>query len=429
MTIMINSFKSVDACRLCTSTDLESVLTLRPSPLGDQYLPMGGTAKLANLIPFGISRCNSCSNFQTETVVDREHYRHCLTRPAAVNKVLSKSYRGSIPRLIEMVNLVSEDLVLEIGSNDGNLASAFVEMGFRCLGVDPALNLLASAEKLGVPTLVEFFDSKLSHEIIIKHGKAKVVIANFVVANVDDLDDFMAGVAEVLATDGVFSIETNYVADIVSDLLVETLVHEHLSYFSVVALDSFLDRHGLELFEVQRMPSKGGSIRCLIQHKDAKFKVSQSVADAKDFELSSGLFLSSSWGKLSSTFAHARASAIKFCEQRVKDEIVGYGTSDGATIFIYQLGIGEYLKALIDDDPYRQNLESPGFGLPTVSREDIFTDPPKAKTCLIFAPQYIKQIIEKNSAARNLGVAFTKVWPQVEVLKNIESDDGKSWRK
>ncbi len=379
-------------------------------------MPRGGSALLANLIPFGISRCNFCSNFQTETVVDREHYRHCLTRPAAVNKVLSKSYRDSIPRLIEMVNLRPEDLVLEVGSNDGNLASAFVEMGFRCLGVDPALNLVASAEKRGVPTLVEFFDLRLSHEIINKHGKAKVVIANFIVANVDDLDDFMAGVVEVLAIDGVLTMETNYVTDIVSDLLVETLVHEHLTYFSVTALTAFLDRHRLELFDVQRMPSKGGSIRCLIKHKGGKIKVGQSVSDVKAFELSSGLFLSSSWGKLSSAFAHARISATKFCEQRVKDGIVGYGTSDGATIFIYQLGIGEYLKALIDDDPYRQNLESPGFGLPTVSRGDMFTDPLKAKTCLIFAPQYVKQIIEKNSAARDLGVAFAKVWPLVEIF-------------
>ena len=426
---MINDFRYVDACRLCASTDLENVLTLRPSPLGDQYLPKGGSAKLANLIPFGISRCNSCNNFQTVTVVDREHYKHCLTRPAAVNKVLSKSFRDSMPKLIEIVELAPKDLVLEIGSNDGNFASAFVEMGFRCLGVDPALNLVESAEERGVPTLVEFFDSKLGDEIASKHGKAKLVIANFVVANVDALDDFMAGVLKVLEVDGVFSVETNYVADIVSDLLVETLVHEHLSYFSVGSFAVYLERCGLELFEVQRIPSKGGSIRCLIQHKGGKFKVGQSVSDARDFELSSGLFLPSSWGKLSSTFAHARASAIKFCEQRVKDEIVGYGTSDGATIFIYQLGIGDYLKALIDDDPYRQNLESPGFGLPTVSREDIFMDPPKAKTCLIFAPQYIKQIIEKNSAARDLGVAFAKVWPQVEILKNTESEDVGSWRK
>lgn len=413
---MANSFRYVKTCRLCTSTDLENVLTLKPSPLGDQYLPKGGPSKSANLIPFGIARCNACSNFQTETVVDREHYRHCLTRPAAVNKVLSKSFRDSMPRLIEMVNLVPEDLVVEIGSNDGDLASAFVEMGFRCLGVDPALNLAESAEKRGVPTLVEFFDSKLADEVVLKHGKAKIVIANFVVANVDNLDDFMAGVVEVLATDGVLTIETNYVTDIVSELLVETLVHEHLSYFSVTALTAFLDRHRLELLDVQRMPSKGGSIRCLIQHKGGKIKVGQSVSDARAFELSSGLFLSSSWGKLSSAFTHARASAIKFCEQRFTDGIVGYGTSDGATIFIYQLGIGQYLSALIDDDPYRQNLESPGFGIPTVSREVIFTDPLKAKTCLILAPQYVKQIIDKNSSARDSGVIFAKVWPNIQLI-------------
>ena len=413
---MPNSFRYVDCCRLCASTDLENVLTLRPSPLGDQYLPKGGSAKSANLIPFGISRCNSCNNFQTETAVDREHYSHCLTRPAAVNKVLSKSYRDSVPKLIEMVNLVPEDLVLEIGSNDGNFASAFVDMGFRCLGVDPALNLVEFAEKRGVPTLVEYFDSKLGHEIIRKHGKAKVVIANFVIANVDDLDDFMAGVVAVLASDGVLTVETNYVTDIVSELLVETLVHEHLSYFSITALTAFLDRHRLELFDVQRMSSKGGSIRCLIQHKGAKRKVGQSVAHAKAVELSSGLFLSSCWGKLSSAFVHARISAIKFCEQRFADGIVGYGTSDGATIFIYQLGVGEYLKALIDDDSYRQNLESPGFGIPTVSREEIFTNPLEAKTCLIFAPQYVKQIIDKNTAARDSGVIFAKVWPLIEVF-------------
>ena len=413
---MQTNFRTVSACRLCLSTDLETVLTLSPSPLGDQYLREGRGAKLANLIPFGISRCNSCSNFQTETVVDRDHYRHCLTRPAAVNTVLAKSYRDSVPRLIEMVNLLPEDFVLEIGSNDGNFASAFVDLGFRCLGVDPALNLVESAEKLGVPTLVEFFDSQLAQEIASKHGKAKVVVANFVVANVDDLDDFMVGVVKVLDSDGIFAIETNYVTDIVSELLVETLVHEHLSYFSVTSLTAFLDRHGLELVDVQRMSSKGGSIRCLIQHKGAKFKVGQSVVDAMVFEHSSGLFLSSSWGKLSSAFAHARISAIKFCEQKFADGIVGYGTSDGATIFIYQLGIGEYLKALIDDDPYRQNLESPGFGIPTVSREEIFTDPLKAKTCLIFAPQYVKKIIDKNASARDSGVVFAKVWPNIQLI-------------
>lgn len=413
---MSTNFRFVKNCRLCGTSDLESVLNLEPSPLGDQYLPKGKGAKSANLIPFGINRCNKCGHFQTITATDPDHYRHCLTRPASVNSVLSASYRDSVPRLIELADLVASDLVLEIGSNDGLFASFFRERGFRCLGVDPALNLLPSAENFGVRTVAEFFNTRLAEKIIAEHGRAKVIVANFVVANVDDLDDFIDGVEKVLAPDGIFMIETNYVSDIVAKLLIETLVHEHLSYFSVVSLSDYLDRHGLELFDVDQVPSKAGSLRCYIQRKRSKFSVRQNVIAARDCEISSGLFRTSAWDEFSKALASARKSVVKFCEQRFLDGIVGYGTSDGATTLIYQLGIGRYLQALIDDDPYRQNLESPGFGIPTVSREEIFENPPKARTCLILAPQYVKQIFDKNPEAQKLNVTFAQVWPQVEVL-------------
>lgn len=417
---MQTKFRFVSSCRLCKSSDLENVLTLEPFPLGDQYLPRGTGAKSANLIPFGVNRCNSCGQFQTIAATDPDHYRHCLTRPASVNSALSVSYRESVPKLIELTGLTTSDLVLEIGSNDGLFASFFSEKGFRCLGVDPALNLTASAEDLGVPTLAEFFNSRLAEEVIAKHGPAKVVIANFVVANVDDLDDFIDGVEKVLAPGGVFVIETNYVSDIVSNLLVETLVHEHLSYFSVASLSDYLERHGLELFDVIRVPSKAGSLRCHIQRKGSNFFIQRSVHSMREFEMSSGLFRNSPWDEFSKTLMSTRKSILDFCEQRVFNGIVGYGTSDGATTLIYQLGIGSYLKALIDDDPYRQNLESPGFGIPTVSGEAIFTDPPAASTCLILAPQYAKQIFDKNPKAQKLGVTFAKTWPQVKELTNSE---------
>ena len=415
---MNTNFRFVSVCRLCKSSALENVLTLEPSPLGDQYLPRGMGAKSASLIPFGINRCNSCGQFQTITATHPDHYRHCLTRPAAINSALSVSYRESVPKLIELTGLSTSDLVLEIGSNDGLFASFFSDRGFRCLGVDPALNLTDSAEELGVPTLAEFFDSKLAEKIIAEHGPAKVVVANFIVANVDDLDDFIEGVEKVLAPGGVFVIETNYVTDIVSKLLIETLVHEHLSYFSVVSLSDFLERHGLEIFEVVRVPSKGGSIRCLIQHKSGKCNIDHSVNHLMKLENSGGLFVSSAWETLASTIARAKESAQVYCESRVAGGIVGYGTSDGATTLIYQLGIGGYLNALIDDDPYRQNLESPGFGIATVSREEVFIDPPAASTCLILAPQYVKQIFDKNLSAQQLGVEFAYVWPQSQTIQN-----------
>ncbi|MFM9070862.1 MAG: hypothetical protein ACKOPL_05295, partial [Acidimicrobiaceae bacterium] len=150
------------------------------------------------------------------------------------------------------------------------------------------------------------------------------------------------------------------------------------------------------------------------------FLIHQSVHSTRDFEMSSGLFRNSPWDEFSKTLTSTRKSILEFCEQRVLNGIVGYGTSDGATTLIYQLGVGSFLKALIDDDPYRQNLESPGFGIPTVSRDEIFTDPPAASTCLILAPQYAKQIFDKNPNAQKLGVTFAKTWPVVKELTNSE---------
>ena len=410
----------MSVCRLCGSSDLSSVLRLKPSPLGDQYLAPGLGAKEANLVPFGINHCGLCGNFQTEAAIEREHYQHCLTRPAAVNKTLSNAYRDSVANLISLTRLKVNHLVLEIGSNDGLVTSFFADLGYRCLGVDPAKNLADSAMKLGVPTVVDFFTEKLSQEIVQQHGKAKVVIANFVVANVDDLDDFMAGVSVCLDTDGVFVMETNDVLSILSKQLVETLVHEHLTYFSVTALSKFLERHHLEIFDVAKVGSKGGSLRCFIQHSGSKNLRSTTVDEFISFESSCDLLSDSTWEQFERTFAFAGDQALQFCEQNHSDGIVGYGTSDGATTLIYQLGIGGYLKALIDDDPYRQNLESPGFGIPTVSRDEIFTDPPAARNCLILAPQYVKQIVDKNSAARGLGVVFAKVWPSIEIIRNSQ---------
>ena len=409
------AFEVVKTCRLCGSSDLVSSLRLRDTPFGDRYLPPGKGAPSANLIPLEVVQCMACNGFQTSVVVDAEGmYEHYLSRPGAVNKILSGAYRQYAEHLNGLLDLTSKDLMVEIGSNDGLFASIYADKKVRCLGVDPAQNLSQVALDRGVETISTFFGSSVASDIVASHGNAKLIVANFMVANVSDLDDFMLGVKTLLARDGIYAMETNYVLDVVDNMQLEVINHEHITYFSVVSLSTFLEKHGLEIFRAQRVPSKSGSLRCYIHHKGSSFEIESSVADAKKCEINYGIFLPSVWKPMEYAIRHVRSATSRYFETKIGEGIAGYGSSIGATTLIYSLEIGQYLKALIDDDPYRQALESPGFAIPTVSKEEVFTDEIKAKYCVVLAPRYVSKIISNNQSVSESGVIFSRIWPVLE---------------
>ena len=413
------SFERVLKCRLCSSTDLSLVFKLPDTPFGDRYLPPGKGAKGANLIPLELVQCRACNNFQTSVVVDTSSmYEHYLSRPGAVNQVLSDAYLEYAKDLQSVVNLLGQDLVVEIGSNDGLFISFFANTGVRCLGVDPAKNLSELAASRGITTVVSFFGSDLAKQIVRDHGKAKLVIANFMFANVPQLDDFAMGVRLLLQDEGVFALETNYVLDVVGNLQLEVINHEHITYFSVTSLESFLATYDLEIFFAKRVSAKSGSLRCYIQHKGAKFAKQDSVDAAKNYEKVFGLFSETAWWSLAKTVRHAEVASSEFFSRRKLDGIVGYGSSIGATTLIYALKMGEFFNALIDDDPYRQGLESPGWAIPTVKKEEVFLRYATPRYCAILAPRYVSQIVANNLDSVRGGVNFLRVWPILEEVSN-----------
>ena len=410
---------AVLTCRLCGSKSLDVVLRLPDTPFGDRYLPPGQGAKHANLIPLEIVQCSSCNNFQTSVVVNvKSMYEHYLSRPAPVNQTLSAIYRDYAESLDEILGLTSDDLVVEIGSNDGFFSSYFAAKGVQGLGVDPAQNLSKVARERGVRTLSRFFTLSVAEEIKVQNGNAKLIVSNMVAANVPDLDDFMSGIRCLLASDGIYALETNYALDVIDNLQLEVINHEHITYFSVTSLERFLKKHGLEIFSVKRVPSKSGALRCYIQHVDGKFDVCDSVADARNFETKFGLFLPSVWDSMKSSVLHVRNAAQRYFEDFEKNQVVGYGTSIGATTILYALDIGHAFSALIDDDPYRQGLESPGHALPIISKEKAFEENSKTRFCVVLAPRYVDQILKNNASALKSGVTFSRIWPFVEVVPN-----------
>jgi hypothetical protein len=213
-----------------------------------------------------------------------------------------------------------------------------------------------------------------------------------VAANVPDLDDFMSGIRCLLASDGIYALETNYALDVIDNLQLEVINHEHITYFSVTSLDRFLKKHGLEIFSVKRVPSKSGALRCYIQHVDGKFDVCDSVADAINFESNYGLFLPSVWDSMKSSVLHVRNAAQRYLEDFEKNQVV--------------------------DDPYRQGLESPGHALPIVGKEKAFEQNSETRFCAVLAPRYVDQILKNNASALKSGVTFSRIWPFVEEVPN-----------
>ena len=345
-------------------------------------------------------------------------YEHYLSRPAPVNQTLSAIYRDYAESLDGLLGLTPNDLVVEIGSNDGFFSSYFAGKGVKCLGVDPAQNLSEVALERGVRTMSTFFTSLVAKEIEVQNGNAKLIVSNMVAANVPDLDDFVSGVKSLLASDGIYALETNYALDVVDNMQLEVINHEHITYFSVTSLFKFFKKYGLEIFSVKRVPSKSGALRCYIQHAGGKFDVKDSVADALNFELNFGLFLPSVWNSMKSSVEHVKNASRKYFEDKEKSRVVGYGTSIGATTILYALEIGHAFNALIDDDPYRQGLESPGHALPIVSKEKAFEENSKTRFCAVLAPRYVDQILKNNSFALKSGVTFSRIWPCVEEVPN-----------
>jgi len=407
-------FKEKTTCRLCNSADLKLVMHLEPTPIGDKYLPVEQQEQSRELIPLGLNLCGNCEHLQTITVVNPSAvFEHYLSRPAAVNQVFSDAFREYAETILSDINPGSNDLIFEIGSGDGTFLDFFKQRGFPVLGIDPAVNLAESATKNGIQTIPNFFNHEVAKDIRSEHGPASVIITNFTLASIDDLDDVVKGIKELLSPNGVLMFETQYRLDGFQKLLLETLNNEQNSIFSVKPLNTYFSRHGLELMNVQRVPSKGGSIRCTVKQREGNRTISSAVQEHIDMENRLDISHVDFFKPCISRIHDVREKMINILEDiKLKGKsVAGYGTSIGATNLTYQLGMGEAIEYFVDDDSYRQNLVSPGYNIPVLDPKVLLEKKPDY--VLIMAPLYADQIINKNQAYIDQGGRFMEIWPTI----------------
>ena len=279
--------KEVTECVVCRCKDLRSVLFLGFLPPVNLMQKAGQALSEQPAYPAELLYCPKCSLVQLGLVVSAS-----ILFPAeypytsSTTRILRENFAELSQEVRSLISISTQNLAIDIGSNDGNLLSNFKDH-MRVLGITPE-DIGQIAVRRGIPTLFEYFDKNVIHKVLARHGKAKLITATNVFAHIDDVHEVVEGITALLEDDGVFISESHYLYDLVDTLQYDAVYHEHLRYYSLRSLQYLLAMHGLEVFHAKRIPTHGGSIRVYAARKGS-YPVRDSVQEALKNEQALGL--------------------------------------------------------------------------------------------------------------------------------------------
>ncbi|MDP1571579.1 MAG: class I SAM-dependent methyltransferase [Vicinamibacterales bacterium] len=411
---MTEAYRRRTTCRMCGSPRLDIVMRCEPTPCGDHYLPAARAGEVQPCYPMDVAICLDCALVQLPDVVNPELLYREYIYNTSISLGLSEHFDRYAARLADWTGAAPGSLVLDIGSNDGTLLRSFKARGFAVLGVDPARDQARRANAAGVPTENAFFTEALARELRTARGAAAIVTANNVFANVDDLPDLVAGIRAMLAPDGVFTFETGYVVDLVRHSVIDNFYHEHLSYFSVLPLERFFQAAGMELIDVEHVETKGGSLRGMVQLAGGPRRANREAIDRMAAaERDGGFDRPDTYRAFAARMDEVRRDLRqRLLEAKARGEtIAGYGASVGVTTLLYYWGLDEVLSYLVDDNPARHGLLTPGHQLPVLPSTVLAERRPD--WVVLLAWRYADPIMRRHEAYRQAGGRFLIPLPAV----------------
>ena len=275
---MKTKVKKLLSCRACSNKKMVKVLSLGKSPLANSFLKPKKLKLHEDFFPLELELCKNCGLVQLAHIVNPNLMFRNYLYVSSTSKSFVEHFEKFSQNVYKKFALTYEDLVIDIGSNDGILLKPFKNLGAKTLGVDPAKNVAVIARKAGIKTIVEFFNEKVAHRIFREYGKAKIITAANVFAHTDNWDEFVKSAKILLTEDGVLIIEAPYLLDFVKKNLFDTVYHEHLSYIALRPLIKFFKKHRMVVFDIQKVSSHGGSIRVFIKKSNGPYKVEKNVS-------------------------------------------------------------------------------------------------------------------------------------------------------
>ncbi len=405
-----------DTCRACGGSNLEMALPLAPTPLADDYVGRDRLRAAQDRFPLDCFICKDCGQLQLRDFVDPDALYGNFIYSTSNSPGLVEHFRDYTAQVLKRTRPDDNGLVVDIGSNDGTLLRFFKDRGMRVLGIDPALEIALKATASGIETLPAYFNVELARRLRTERGPASLIVSNNTMANIDALDEFIGGIRNLLAPDGVFVFETIYMADMVRRNHFDNIYHEHIYYFSVKPLDRLFRRHKMQLIEVQRIPTKGGSLRGYVQLAGGPRRQSPSVDELLKDEDKTGIHQAETFRNFSAQLDEAKTRLLDLLRD-LKSQgktIAGYGASHSVTTLLFHFGLGEFLDFLVDDNPVKQGLFSPGYHIPVYSPEALYEKRPDY--VLLLAWRFNQLMKNKHRAYLERGGHFITPLPELEVI-------------
>ena len=404
-------------CRFCGAELKHTFVDLGMSPLCESYLTAEHLNEMEPFFPLHVQVCSKCFLVQLPEYVGPESI---FTEYAYFSSYSdswlahSKSYTE---QMIERFSLGSGNLVIELASNDGYLLQYFVQKSVPVLGVEPAANVAAVAEQKGVPTLIKFFGRETARQLSAEGRQADLLLGNNVLAQVPDINDFVGGMKILLKSQGVITMEFPHLQRLMEQNQFDTIYHEHFSYFSLLTAEKIFAAHGLRLFDVEELPTHGGSLRIYARHaSDDSKPVSARITELRNREQQLGYTKIETYAKFAEQVKETKRKLLDFLisAKRSGKRIAGYGApGKGNTLLNYCAIRTDFIDYTVDRNPYKHGRYLPGTHVPIFAPERIRETRPDY---LLILPWNLKdEIIKQNSFIREWGGKFVVPIPEVQV--------------
>lgn len=404
-------------CRCCGAPLTDVFVDLGKSPLCERFLEADELNAMEPFFPLKVWVCGECYLVQLqEYVAPDEIFSHYAYFSSYSTSWLEHA-RKYVEMMCERFALGSGNKVVEVASNDGYLLQYFVQKGIPALGIDPAANVVKAAEEKGVRTLVRFFGEATAREVIESEGHADVVLGNNVLAHVPNIQDFVKGLSLLLSPTGVLTMEFPHLLRLIEGNQYDTIYHEHFSYLSLAVVQKVFGMHGLRVFDVQELPSHGGSLRVFACHEASAHLEQPAVKALLDVEDREGLTSMATYAAFRERVIETKNSLLEFLikVRREGKKVAAYGAPGKGNTLLNYCGIREDLIAYaVDRNPFKHGKFCPGTQIPIHPVEKVDEDKPDY---LVILPWNLTdEIVKQMAYTRAWGCKFVRPIPGVEVI-------------